>query len=179
MLGIHGELLIMRVGIKNSQNVVHTRSGDKKRVHDLAKRNKYPKRPDASKDNQTNNYLSINFLNEPSTSYTPYLRKRPGDFEDAAGHAPRSYDKPDKARAVAGPRREEFDRQKKANREAITTNKMLMEEIERLKCLGQDAIDELTRRQNEATQKEAQRQAQEQANADQARIAQEKAQAEA
>ncbi|KAJ3990866.1 hypothetical protein F5050DRAFT_1880372 [Lentinula boryana] len=38
MLGIHGELLIMHVGIKNSQNVVHTHSGDKKRAHDLAKR---------------------------------------------------------------------------------------------------------------------------------------------
>ena len=37
---------------------------------------------------------------------------------------------------------------------------MLMEEIEKLKRLGQETVDELNRRQNEAAQKEAQRQAQ-------------------
>lgn len=63
-----------------------------------------------------------------------------------------------------------------------------MEEIEKLKCLGQETVDKLNRRQNEAAQKEAQRQAQvscihlcsmiklvltpfqEQANANQARV---------
>lgn len=76
----------------------------------------------------------------------------------------------------------------KANREAIAANKVLMQEIERLKRLGQETVDELTRKQNEATQKEVQQLAQvscihlcsiklvltllhqEQANADQARV---------
>ncbi|KAE9397087.1 hypothetical protein BT96DRAFT_941143 [Gymnopus androsaceus JB14] len=107
-----------------------------------------------------NNLLRPTETSPQQPTYTPYLRKRPKDLEEAEGHAPapRSYDQPDKARAVAGPRREEYDRQLKANREAIATNKMLMEEIEKLKRLGQET---------------------EQANANQARIAQEKAQAEA
>ena len=38
VLSIHGELLVMHVGTKHTQNIVHTRSGDKKQVPNLAKR---------------------------------------------------------------------------------------------------------------------------------------------
>ena len=39
---------------------------------------------------------------------TPHARKRSGDLE--GGHTPTSYEKPDKYRAVAGPRQEQFDK---------------------------------------------------------------------
>lgn len=59
-----------------------------------------------------NNLLRPTETSPQQPTYTPYLRKRPKDLEEAEGHAPapRSYDQPDKARAVAGPRREEYDR---------------------------------------------------------------------
>ncbi|KAE9386058.1 hypothetical protein BT96DRAFT_1006457 [Gymnopus androsaceus JB14] len=89
-----------------------------------------------------NNLLCPTETSPQQPMYTPYLHKQPKDLEEAEGHAPapRSYNQPDKVQAVAGPRQEEYDRQLKANREAIATNKMLMEEIEKLKHLGQETI---------------------------------------
>ncbi|KAF5344944.1 hypothetical protein D9757_009292 [Collybiopsis confluens] len=126
-----------------------------------------------------NNLLRPGDTSRPSTSYASYGRKRAGDLEEASEHPPasRSYDKPDKMRAVAGPSREEFDKQLEANRAAFEANQKLMQEIERLTRLGQDTEDALHRRNNQVAEQEAHLQAQERAHAEQA-LAQEQAQAE-